>query len=180
MSSWWGFLLDDASERKQPPEKSKTPANPAARPSASPTKSESKSKVARGVSTCRRCLLQFERHKNSPTACRFHPESYSGETKQRWAPPGEENCGEVHFYWSCCGDSDRDSLGCSTAAHVGFDDGDGAGSFDGCFKDYGAAEPQISAKSGQKRKRKEGQGGRESCPTPRRTSHLYYFCYNQT
>jgi len=145
--SWWGYLLDDGQPADAVHRKN-TVMSPA-KPTASPAPLHASPVVRGGVSTCRRCLSQFERHKNNPTACRFHPESYSGETKQRWAPPGEENCGDVHFFWSCCGDGDRDSPGCCTAAHVGFDDCDSTGSFDGCFKDYGTTELQGAIKPDQ-------------------------------
>jgi len=32
--------------------------------------------------TCRRCKLEFLPSENSATACRYHPEIFSGETKQ--------------------------------------------------------------------------------------------------
>ena len=36
--------------------------------------------------TCRTCKTQFT--VNSDRACVYHPESFSGETAQRWLPPG--------------------------------------------------------------------------------------------
>lgn len=39
--------------------------------------------------TCRNCLQEFDVATNSPTACRIHPELYSGETSQRWKEPGK-------------------------------------------------------------------------------------------
>jgi hypothetical protein len=47
--------------------------------------------------TCRVCKKQFT--VNGDKACVFHPESYSGETAQRWLPPGtvELPISETHF-----------------------------------------------------------------------------------
>ena len=48
--------------------KSRAPAAPVAEPEA--------------PRTCRRCKLEFLPSENSATACRYHPEIFSGETKQ--------------------------------------------------------------------------------------------------
>jgi hypothetical protein len=75
--------------------------------------------------TCRRCKQQFT--ENGPKSCRFHPESYSGETAQRWKAPGDvDGGGAVHYFWTCCGSADRDSSGCCAARHISYDDEDEA------------------------------------------------------
>lgn len=73
--------------------------------------------------TCRTCKQKF--NINSDTACNFHPESYCGETAQRWLPPGETKGGaEIHFFYSCCGSRVLESLGCCRRRHLTFDDPD--------------------------------------------------------
>ena len=71
--------------------------------------------------TCRRCKQQYT--ENGPKVCRFHPESYSGETAQRWKAPGDvDGGGAVHWFWTCCGSADRDSTGCCAARHISYDE----------------------------------------------------------
>ena len=43
--------------------------------------------------TCRICLKPFERKFNGPKECIYHPESFTGETAQRWMDPGETKGG---------------------------------------------------------------------------------------
>ena len=64
---------------------------------------------------------------NGPKSCRFHPESYSGETAQRWKAPGDvDGGGAVHYFWTCCGSPIVDSSGCCAARHISYDDEDEA------------------------------------------------------
>ena len=73
--------------------------------------------------TCRRCKQQFLAAENGPQVCRFHPESYSGETAQRWKAPGDvDGGGAVHWFWTCCGSADRDAPGCCAARHISYDE----------------------------------------------------------
>lgn len=68
--------------------------------------------------TCRICKNMFLESENSSKACRRHPESFSGETAQRWLAPGDaEHRNEVHSFFSCCGGL-RDSPGCCYSPHV--------------------------------------------------------------
>lgn len=70
---------------------------------------------------CSRCKMDYYTKENHSQACQFHPESFSGETKQRWAAPGnEEGAAEVHFFYSCCGASDVNAPGCATGPHRGY------------------------------------------------------------
>lgn len=70
---------------------------------------------------CRHCERHFTPSENHSKACRYHPESFTGETAQRWAAPGDTKNGrQVHYFWSCCGSNIRDSPGCCYISHVGF------------------------------------------------------------
>lgn len=69
---------------------------------------------------CQTCLQIFS--ENGPKACRFHPESYSGETSQRWRAPGDTGGGDIHFFWTCCGAGDKNAKGCSAKPHISFDE----------------------------------------------------------
>lgn len=80
---------------------------------------------SKNMSTCRHCLSSFNVATNNPRACRFHPEVFSGETAQRWLPPGEtKGGGVVHNFWSCCGSYDEKALGCCYTSHSKFGDND--------------------------------------------------------
>jgi hypothetical protein len=73
--------------------------------------------------TCRHCLQSFNPALNHSKACRYHPEYFSGETAQRWLPPGEtKGGGVIHNFWSCCGSYDELALGCCFTAHAAFGD----------------------------------------------------------
>ena len=72
--------------------------------------------------TCRTCKQKFTT--NHDDACSFHPESYAGETAQRWMAPGEtKGAGEIHFFFSCCRGT-LESAGCCRRRHLTFDDPD--------------------------------------------------------
>ena len=74
---------------------------------------------------CRRCTQIFDANDRDAKACHYHPQSWSGETAQRWLPPGSNaNGGEVHNFWSCCGQASADAPGCQQAAHITFDEPD--------------------------------------------------------
>ena len=89
---------------------------------AAPTK-PSPAKVGASLRTCRSCLKQFDELRNGESSCRFHPESFSGETAQRWLPPGEtKGGGVVHHFYSCCGAKERDAPGCCSTRHKTFDE----------------------------------------------------------
>ena len=73
--------------------------------------------------SCRRCHEQFDPTNNSDKACVFHPESWCGETAQRWMAPGEtEGGGDIHNFYSCCGASAIRSTGCCATRHEGYDE----------------------------------------------------------
>jgi hypothetical protein len=81
-------------------------------------------KVAETImSICRRCQSQYDRAENSESACKHHPESFCGETAQRWIPPGESDGGaQIHNFYSCCANPDVNSVGCCAAKHESYDD----------------------------------------------------------
>lgn len=70
------------------------------------------------------CRDSFDPSLNSNSACRSHPESFAGETAQRWLAPGEgrDTGGDVHFFWTCCGAGRRDALGCCAGRHVTYEE----------------------------------------------------------
>ena len=71
--------------------------------------------------TCRICLTSFTTNHNK--ACRRHPESYAGETAQRWLAPGDTHGGgDVHYFWTCCGAEEEDAPGCCAQKHLTYDD----------------------------------------------------------
>jgi hypothetical protein len=71
--------------------------------------------------TCRLCKKTFTT--NYKEACRYHPESFSGETAQRWMSPGDyEGGGITHYFWSCCGASDEYAKGCCFSFHITYDE----------------------------------------------------------
>ena len=68
--------------------------------------------------TCRLCHADFMPSCNSGTSCRYHPESFAGETAQRWLAPGDkEHRNEVYYFYSCCGQG-LGSPGCCYSRHV--------------------------------------------------------------
>ena len=75
--------------------------------------------------TCRICLKKFDSDQRSEgSLCIFHPESFCGETAQRWLPPGETAGSSVlHYFYSCCGGS-QTSPGCCSGIHKSWDDPD--------------------------------------------------------
>ena len=71
--------------------------------------------------TCRTCKQPFR--VNHSRACVFHPESFSGETAQRWLAPGEKDGGGLtHYFYSCCGSHDEKSKGCCVTRHRTYDE----------------------------------------------------------
>jgi hypothetical protein len=77
------------------------------------------------LSVCQRCKERFDASSRDPKGCVYHPQSWCGETAQRWLPPGSNaNGAEVHFFWTCCGHASSDAPGCRRAAHVTFDEPD--------------------------------------------------------
>ena len=90
----------------------------------SPTSLETKNIKSeyKHLPTCRLCYQSFDRALNNVKACRYHPESFTGETAQRWMDPGDEKGGaQIFNFYSCCGGK-QDSPGCCYSAHKSFDD----------------------------------------------------------
>ena len=70
---------------------------------------------------CRYCERPFIREENHSKACRNHPESFTGETAQRWSAPGEnKDGGKVHNFWSCCGSNSLTAPGCCYSRHIAY------------------------------------------------------------
>lgn len=75
--------------------------------------------------TCRNCMERFLPEDNHEKACKFHPESFTGETAQRWMAPGDsKGAAEVLSFWSCCGSDDPKAVGCCYNRHIGFGEPD--------------------------------------------------------
>ena len=80
--------------------------------------------------TCRRCHMMFLPSQNHASSCRYHPEIFTGETKQRWMESGESlerarrdgSLGEIHYFWTCCGQDQRTAPGCAHTRHSTYDD----------------------------------------------------------
>jgi hypothetical protein len=73
--------------------------------------------------TCRVCHQQFTM--NHDKACVYHPESFCGETAQRWMAPGETRGGGiVHNFYSCCGATEINAPGCCARRHFTYDTDD--------------------------------------------------------
>jgi len=73
--------------------------------------------------TCRTCNMRFDVTLNSDSSCRYHPESFCGETAQRWLAPGDtEGGGVVHEFYSCCGGKAVDTPGCCFTTHKTYDE----------------------------------------------------------
>lgn len=78
--------------------------------------------------TCRRCHTSFDPSSNTDSACIYHPESWCGETAQRWMAPGEtKGGGDIHSFYSCCGASDPAAGGCCATRHEGYDEPESGG-----------------------------------------------------
>ena len=81
--------------------------------------------VAGPVRSCQRCHCHFVPETNGAAACRFHPESFTGEDSQRWTAPGArpaEGRSTVAYFYTCCGAHARDAPGCHASRHVGYDE----------------------------------------------------------
>lgn len=77
----------------------------------------------RSIRVCRTCLVNYDTENNFATSCRYHPESFCGETAQRWMAPGDtKGGGEIHNFYSCCGATSLDSPGCCSTYHKSFDE----------------------------------------------------------
>ena len=71
---------------------------------------------------CQRCKQEYN-PLNNGNQCRYHPEYFSGETKQRFQEAGDPlNSGEVVMYWSCCGAGTEDAPGCCVGSHLSYDE----------------------------------------------------------
>jgi hypothetical protein len=70
-------------------------------------------------------MLNFKPEDNHDKACKFHPESFTGETAQRWMAAGDtQGAADIHNFWSCCGNGDSKSEGCCYTRHAGFGEPD--------------------------------------------------------
>ncbi len=92
-------------------------------------------KLITKTSVCKRCKQEFTYNvdptkgnkivERDPHACRYHPESYAGETAQRWLDPGDiKDSHKVHYFWSCCGASEYEAPGCKSSWHITFEEED--------------------------------------------------------
>lgn len=71
--------------------------------------------------TCRYCMQSFVDSNNSDRACRYHPESFTGETAQRWMAPGEtKGASDIHNFYNCCGAPEVTAMGCCYTRHCAF------------------------------------------------------------
>mmetsp|Transcript_1113 Transcript_1113/g.3236 ORF Transcript_1113/g.3236 Transcript_1113/m.3236 type:complete len:114 (-) Transcript_1113:1135-1476(-) len=81
--------------------------------------------AARGAAQlelCRRCKQDFAPGARA-APCRFHSGDFAGETRQRWADPGDHaGGGDVLEFWTCCGAGALDAPGCKTGQHLSFSD----------------------------------------------------------
>lgn len=74
-------------------------------------------------STCSRCHTSYDPETNDEGSCLYHPESFCGETAQRWMAPGEtEGAGNIHNFYSCCSNPDPNSPGCCATRHQSYDE----------------------------------------------------------
>jgi hypothetical protein len=72
---------------------------------------------------CQRCKSNYDPAQNNQFSCNIHPESYTGETAQRWKSPGDEFGGaKIHVFYTCCGASEINSLGCSLYRHYSYNE----------------------------------------------------------
>ena len=81
-------------------------------------------KIQKDTVPCRRCGVKYLQARNQVGDCKFHGEAFSGETKQRWQAPGDPNHdgNEIQFFYSCCGNSNENSEGCSLGRHISYDE----------------------------------------------------------
>ena len=96
----------------------------------SQTKESSLTLSAEYNRTCRRCHEKFNLATNAAKSkeCIFHPESFSGETAQRWLAPGDQSGGAtIHDMWTCCGKTENEAPGCCGTFHESYDGDVGLG-----------------------------------------------------
>lgn len=62
---------------------------------------------------CRVCKNTYDPAENGPTACRYHPEQFSGRLLR--VEPTDTS--DLQFFFDCCGATDRDAPGCTLGAH---------------------------------------------------------------
>eukprot|EP00903_Cladosiphon_okamuranus_P011696 g11001.t1 len=76
-----------------------------------------------GTSTCRNCKKQFRRDENEDGACSYHPGFFSGRLNR----VNDVDTSGLEYFWSCCGQPDKDHPGCTTGRHVSYDDPEDGG-----------------------------------------------------
>eukprot|EP01062_Namystynia_karyoxenos_P046229 TRINITY_DN3454_c0_g1_i1.p2 TRINITY_DN3454_c0_g1~~TRINITY_DN3454_c0_g1_i1.p2 ORF type:complete len:100 (+),score=17.25 TRINITY_DN3454_c0_g1_i1:146-445(+) len=86
------------------------------------------------LALCRRCHQEFDPATNHPTACRFHPDPYSGQTLRREYDFNDEmrvadiggrlgdGEGVLVRQYFCCGARGIDAPGCTALPHATYDD----------------------------------------------------------
>lgn len=80
--------------------------------------------------TCRVCKKSYDPLRNSPTACRFHPATWTGAERSklygRIDEPGHTgrvlNLRGTEYFFDCCDAKTSDAPGCSFAYHLGYDE----------------------------------------------------------
>lgn len=94
------------------------------------------SEQSRSLRTCRRCKQTFDPAENHSSACRYHPQLWTGGEVSKAigfcrasSDPQDQlkavvgRTGLIRF-WDCCGSEDEDAPGCCTGLHITYDDPD--------------------------------------------------------
>eukprot|EP00752_Nemacystus_decipiens_P012212 g10827.t1 len=71
-----------------------------------------------GTYTCRNCKKQFRRDENEDGACSYHPGFFSGRLNR----VNDVDTSGLEYFWSCCGQPDKEHPGCITGRHESYDD----------------------------------------------------------
>ncbi|CEM36176.1 unnamed protein product [Vitrella brassicaformis CCMP3155] len=72
--------------------------------------------------TCRQCKRSFVPEHNHSLACCYHAGVFSGRLNR----VNDVDTSDLEFFWSCCGEYDREHPGCVVTRHMSFDEADDA------------------------------------------------------